>query len=592
MAGVSELIAARLRAWRVDRVFGVPGPEVDALAGVLGDERDGPEFVRARHGEPAALMACAHAKFTGRPGCCLAPAGSGALQLLSGLYDAALDRQPVLAVVGREEPGPYGGAGRHTVPVTRLFDEVSEFCASVSEPRHVPDALDRAVQAALTGRGVATLIVPRAVLEAEAAPVPPEEDRTAGAPARLRPSLLRPEERDARHAADVLNAGRRVAVVAGPGGAAASGQVAGVAQLLGAGVAKTPLARDVLPDDLPWVTGTAAPSGSTVAAALLRECDTLLLVGAEDFDGGLVPVPGPRVVTVDADAAARPALPEAAVTGRLTGEVAAALDLVLPLLHRREDLRWRTDVEQAVREWRARGRAKASLFFGGVVNPRSVVAELSARLPDRCVVVADAGSALDWWTRHLELRNGMRASLSGHLGTPGSAVPYAVAARLALPERPVVALIGDGALQTSGMNELITVRRHLERLADGPPLVFCVLNNGDMNRLTWQRRRAAGDPLLAPSAEVPEVSYTAYARLLGLPGVRCAHPGQVAAVWEGALRATGPVLLEFVVDGETPPDWAAAIGSRDAKQPSLSRIGRRTLRQRIAASVGGVFGST
>jgi pyruvate dehydrogenase (quinone) len=593
MANVSELVAARLRDWGVDRVFGFPGRDVDALVTALDGERGGPEFVQARHEESAALMACAHAKFTGRAGCCLAPAGSGALHLLSGLYDAALDRQPVVALVGLEGPPPQTGALRRAgVPVMRLFADVSESCELVSQARLMRDALDRAVRAALTDRGVATLVVPRPVLEAEVPPEPSADGRPAGTPAVFRPPVRRPEAADVRRAADVLNAARRAAVVVGPGGTAASGHVVGVAELLGAGIAKTPLARDALPDDLPYVTGVAAPSGSAVAAALLRESDALLLAGAEDLDGELVPDPGPRVVTVDADIRSAPVVRDSCVAARITGDVAVALELLLPLLHRNGDRAWRSDVERAVAQWRAQGRAKASRFYGALVNPRSVVAELSARLPDRSVVVTDSGSALDWWTRHLELRNGMRAALSGHLGTPGAAVPYAVAARLAFSDRPVIALVGDGALQASGMNELVTLRRHLGRLAELPPLVVCVLNNRDLNRLTWQRRSAAGDPLLPASHEVPDVSYTEYARLLGLPGVRCERPGEVGAVWEGVLRARGPVLLEFVVDGETPPDWAAAAGAEGTERMFLPRVARDTLRRRIAASVGDLFGST
>ncbi|WP_181446671.1 thiamine pyrophosphate-binding protein [Streptomyces sp. NTH33] len=589
MAGVGELIAARLRAWGVDRVFGVPGADADALIGALGDGRHGPEFVRARHAESAALMACAHAKFTGRPGCCLAPAGSGALHLLSGLYDAALDRQPVVALVEEDRPFPDTDVRRRAVPAVRLLADVSEFCEVVSEPGRVRDALDRAVRAALTDRGVAALIVPRAVLRTEAVPESGHEDRPADAPVGFRPPVRQADEREVRRAAVVLNEGRRVAVVVGPGGAAASGQVVGAAELLGAGVAKTPLGRDVLPDVLPYVTGVAAPSGSAVAAALLRECDTLLLVGAEDFAGRLLPGRGPRVISADPDVTARPEVRGASETVWLTGDVTAALDTLVPLLRRKRDRRWRTDVERAVRQWRAQGRQKASRFFGALVNPRSVVAELSARLPDRSVVVTDSGSALDWWTRHLELRTGMRTALSGHLGTPGAAVPYAVAARLAFPDRPVIALIGDGALQANGMNELITVRRQLRRPARTPPLIFCVLNNGGLSRLTWERRSAAGDPLLAPSGELPRISFADYARLLGLPGVRCEHPGEVAPVWESALRSTGPVLLEFVVDGETPPDWTSAAGGGEAGRLFPPGIARRTLRRRIAAAVGGLF---
>ncbi|MBV7697820.1 thiamine pyrophosphate-binding protein [Streptomyces sp. TRM70350] len=587
MASVSDFVAARLRAWGVDRVFGFPGRDVDALVTALTGGREAPEFVQVRHEESAALMACAHAKLTGRVGCCLASSGSGALRLLSGLYDAALDRQPVVAVVGQEPP-PAGHDRRRSIGTAHHFAEVSASCEPVCDPTTVGNALDRALRAALSERGVATLILPGSVQQAPA----PRAPRADEAVPRPRPPVWSPEERDVRRAADVLNEGRRVAIVVGPGAAEASGQVLGVAELLAAGVAKTCLARDVLPDDLPCVAGVAGPFGSAVAAALLRDCDTLLLVGAEDFDTGLVPRSGARrVVTVDSDAEASPVGPDASPAARVTGDVATALELLIPLLHRTSGRGWRTDVERAIREWRAEGHAKAHRFFGMAINPRSVVAELSARLPERAVVVTDSGSSLDWWTRHLELRDGMRAALSRHLATPGAAVPYAVAARLACPERPVIALVGDGALQAGGMNELITVRRHLERLAGLPPTIFCAFNNEDLSRLTWERRTAAGDPRIPVTGEVPAVSYTQYARLLGLPGVRCDRPRRVGAVWEAALAAQGPMLLEFMVDGDVPPDWAEFGGSAHPRGPSLTGRARGSLRRRITASVGGLFGS-
>ncbi|MFJ8781831.1 thiamine pyrophosphate-binding protein [Streptomyces sp. NPDC102476] len=592
MVSVSELIAVRLRAWGVDRVFGIPGRDVDSLVTVLDGGPRAPEFLQTRHEESAALMACAHAKFTGRPGCCLAASGPGALRLLGGLYDAALDRQPVVAVVGEEPPTPGAGSQRRSVSAAHLFAQVSEYSERVSDPALMDDALDRALRAAISGRGVATLIVPRPVLDAEA-PSKPRGAEATSSPLHVRPPV-RPLDRQVQSAADILNDGRRTAVIVGPDAAGAADRITKVAQRLGAGVAKTPSGRDVLPDDLPFVTGVAAPFGSTPAASLVRDCDTLLLVGAHDFDTGLLPGSDPRcrVVTIDVDPGACPVDEDAFSAVQVTGDVATALEMLLPLLHGRNDRRWRVAVEDAVREWRAEGRSKARRFFGMAISPRSVVAELSARLPDQAVVVTDTGSALDWWMRHLQLREGMRAALSGHLATPGAAVPYAVAARLAFPERPVIALIGDGALQAGGMNELITVRRHLERLADLPPMIFCVLNNEDLSRLTWQRRQEAADPRIPATGEVPAVSYARYAELLGLPAVRCVRPGEVVPVWEEALAAKGPVLLEFMVDGDTPPDWAEPGATAHGGQGSLLRHAADTSwRRRITASVSGRLGS-
>ncbi|MHC3475365.1 thiamine pyrophosphate-binding protein [Streptomyces sp. 7R007] len=576
VASVCDVVADRLRAWGAERVFGLPGPDVDPLVTALRGGVGRPEFVQARHAESAALMACAHAKFTGRVGCCVTPSGSGIPQLLSGLYDAALDRQPVVALVGHDEPPPAGpGSRRRGVPGARLLAEVSQYCEVVTEPALIPDAFDRAFKSALVDRGVATVLVSRAVLEADA----PSETPCPGA-VDFAPPRPEPDAQDVLRAAEILNGGHRVAVVIGQNGAAAAGHAVGVAELLGAGIAKTALARDVLPDGLPGVVGVAALRGSRVAVAVLRECDTLLLVGAEDVDPAVVaPTKLERVISVSPTV--RGAC-EPSVGARVTGDVVAALDALLPLLRRKGDRAWRADIDRAVEGWRATGRTSAGRFFGGTVNPRSVVAELSARLPDRAVVIPDAGTALDWWTRHLELRTGMRSSLSAALALPGASVPYAVAARLALPERAVVALVGDGALQATGMNELITVRRHLDRLAGMPPLVFCVLNNHDLNRLTWERRRAARDPLLASSDEAPELSYANHARLLGLPAVRCDQPRRVGETWDEVLSCEGPVVAEFVVDPHEPPDRMGDY-AEDGAGGTLPRIRRGGLLRWIRA---------
>ncbi|MEW2511403.1 thiamine pyrophosphate-binding protein [Streptomyces sp. NPDC046870] len=555
MVNVSEVVAARLRHMGVDRVYGTPGLAVDPLVGALRGAPAAPWFVQARGAESAALMACAQAKLTGGVGCCLAPPGAGVLRLLGGLYDAAADRAPVLALVGADPAARHIG-GR----AVRHLAEVSVYCEEVSAPELMDDALYRAARAALTDRGVASLVVPRPVL---AAPAPGTPPAAPPGPPHPRP----PAEEDLRRAADVLD-GARKPVVVGNAGRQASGQVAEVVRLLGAGVVTTALARDALPDDLPYLAGVAGPLGSEAAATLLRECDTLLLAGAEDLDPALLPRPGRcRIVAVDPEPGDCP-LPGGAPAVRVTGDVTACLEALAPLLRLATDRSWRGRVEQLVGAWRDEGAARSRRYFGTSVNPRSVVAELSERLPDRAVVVTDSGTSLDWWTRHLRLRAGMRSLLSAHLGLPGAAVPYAVAARFAAPDRPVIALVGDGALQGGGLNELLTVRRHLEQLAGLPPLVFCVFNNGDLNRLTWQRRAAAGDPLIPLSAEVPALPYAEWARLAGLPAVRCDRPRHVGSVWADVLAGRGPLLLEFVVDGETPPDWASAVGRADEPRPA------------------------
>ncbi|CAL9600109.1 thiamine pyrophosphate-requiring protein [Streptomyces sp. enrichment culture] len=596
MTSVADYVLERVRGWGVERVYGYPGDGINGLLGAFGRAQDGPEFIQARHEEAAAFMACGHAKFTCEVGCCVATSGPGAIHLLNGLYDAKLDHQPVVAIVGQQRRLSLGSAYQQEIALEQLFADVSEFCQMITHPGQARHVVDRAFKTALTTRSVATVIIPEDVQEEDALPSPPKQHGSVySSIGWSRPRVL-PDEAELRQAADVLNEGARVAMIIGQGAAHAGSEVVEVAELLGAGVAKALLGREVLPDDLPFVTGPIGLLGSKASDDMIRGCDTLLMVGTSFPYAEWLPDEGQaRGVEIDIDG--RMIGMRYPMDAHLVGDARETLRALIPLLHRKKDRAWRKKIEKDVTEWYGVLDRRAHQSFGGKVNPQSVAAELSPRLPDRCILTADSGSATNWWARHLKLRKGMHASLSGTLATMGPATPYAIAARFAYPDRPVIAFIGDGAFQMNGMNEMITVKRYWDRLAGGPPLIFCVFNNQDLNQVTWEQRALAGDPKFPGSQDIPDVPYARYAELLGLKGVYCDHPKKVGAAWDQALRSDRPVVLEFKVDADIapiPPHIMGEQGLKAAKaavrDPDGAGIVTRGVRQKLTELAGHLTG--
>jgi len=585
---VADYVLGRLREWGVHRVFGYPGDGINGMLGAFDRARGDPEFIQVRHEEMAAFMACGHAKFTGEVGCCAATSGPGAVHLLNGLYDAKLDHQPVVAVVGQQKRLAQGTHYQQEIALERLFADVSEFCQVCMHPGQVRHVLDRAFKTALTARGVATVVIPEDVQEAKAEPSP---ERTHGAVYSSvgwsRPRVL-PDPDELRRAADVLNEGRKVAMLVGQGAAHAEEEVAEVAELLGAGVAKALLGREVLPDELPFVTGPVGLLGSKASDEMIMNCDTLFMIGSSFPYAEWLPEEGTaRGVEIDIDG--RMIGVRYPMDAHVVGDAKETLRELIPLLRRKEDRSWREKIEADVRAWNAVLDKRAAQSFGGRINPQAVAHEVSALLPDGAVLTADSGSATNWWARHIKLRAGMQASLSGTLATMGPAVPYAIAARFAYPDRPVIAFVGDGAFQMNGMNEMITVKRYWDRMGGrGAPLVFCVLNNRDLNQVTWEQRAMGGDPKYPGSQDIPDFPYAQYAELAGLKGVFCDKPKKVGDAWREALASDRPVVLEFVVDDEIapiPPHITKEQGKKAAKagvkDPDRTGIAARGFRQKL-----------
>jgi pyruvate dehydrogenase (quinone) len=552
MPQTADFVLERLREWGVHRVFGYPGDGINGMLGAFGRAGGDPEFIQPRHEEMGAFMACAHAKFTGEVGCCMATSGPGAIHLLNGLYDAKLDHQPVVAVVGQQKRISLGALYQQEVDLGQLFADVSEFCQVVMHPAQARHVIDRAFKTALTHRGVATIIIPEDVQEEEAQPSPP---KTHGAVFSSvgwsRPRVL-PDETELAKAADILNEGGKVAILAGQGAAGAQAELVEVAELLGAGVAKTLLGREVLPDSLPFVTGPIGLLGSMASDEMVTNCDTFLMVGTSFPYAEWLPEEGSaRAVEIDIDGSMIGM--RYPVEANLVGDAKETLKLLIPKLRRKEDRSWREEIEKNVRTWNRITADRAGQTFDGVVNPQAVAAELSPRIPDGAILTSDSGSGTNWWARHVSIREGMQASLSGTLATMGPGVPYAIAARFAYPDRPVIAFEGDGAFQMNGMNEMITVKRYLDRLSGPAPFIFCIFNNQDLNQVTWEQRAMAGDPKFPGSQDIPDVPYHKYAELLGLHGIYCDNPENVGAAWDEALASDRPVVLEFKTDPEIPP---------------------------------------
>ncbi len=547
---VSDFLVQRLQAWGIERVYGFPGDGINGILGAL--NREGrPEFVQARHEEMAAFMATAHAKFTGRLGVCLATSGPGAIHLLNGLYDAKLDHQPVLAIVGQQATSALGGHYQQEVDLITLFKDVAHnYVHMVTNPLQLPALVDRAVRIAEAERSVTCLIFPNDVQEMKAVTQTPHAFKTIHSSPVYEPPELVPNQAEILRAAEILNRGGKVAILVGQGARHAAEDVVEVADLLGAGVAKALLGKDVLPDDLPFVTGPIGLLGSKPSYDMMMNCDTLLMIGSSLPYSQFLPKPGDaRGVQIDIDP--RMIGIRYPMEVNLVGDSRATLRALLPFLHRKKDREWRKGIESEVAEWWKIVEARA-MQKGKPVNPQRAFWELSSRLPERAILTCDSGSAANWYARDVKIRRGMRCSLSGTLATMGPGVPYAIAAKFCHPDRPVIALVGDGAMQMNGMAELITIAKYWRRWSD-PRLVVMALHNNDLNQVTWEMRALSGDPKFEASQDIPSVSYADFARSIGLEGIRVDSDRAVGKAWDEALGADRPVVLDVLSDPNIPP---------------------------------------
>ena len=547
---VGDFLVERLYQWGVRRIFGYPGDGINGVFGALARANGKIEFVQARHEEMAAFMASAHAKFTGELGVCIATSGPGASHLITGLYDARLDHMPVLAIVGQQARTALGGHYQQELDLVSMFKDVAgAFVQQASAPSQVRHLVDRAIRTAVGERRVTALVLPNDLQE-EPYSEPARAHGTVHSGVGYSQPRVVPYEHDLQRAADVLNSGERVAILVGAGALGAAHEVTQVAELLGAGLAKALLGKAVLPDDLPWVTGSIGLLGTEPSYKLMMECDTLLMIGSGFPYSEFLPKEG-HARGVQIDLAPDMLSLRYPMEVNLTGDAAQTLTALIPLLLDKDRSAWRKRVEGWRADWEDT-LTKRALVHANPINPQRVVYELSPRLPDEAIITSDSGSCANWFARDLKIRRGMQCSLSGGLASMGAAVPYAIAAKFAWPEKPVIALVGDGAMQMNNMAELITVAKYWHQWGNGR-WICAVFNNEDLNQVTWEQRVMEGDPKFEASQNIPDVPYYRFAESIGLKGIFVNSDEQVAGAWEEALASDRPVVIEFKTDPNVPP---------------------------------------
>jgi pyruvate dehydrogenase (quinone) len=551
MPTVSDFMLERLSSWGVRRVFGYPGDGINGVMGAFDRASDRFEFIQVRHEEMAAFMASAHAKFTGEIGVCIATSGPGAIHLLNGLYDAKLDHQPVLAIVGQQARVALGSSYQQEVDLVSLFKDVAgEYVQICSVPGQMRHLIDRSVRIALAERTVTCIVVPNDVQDEDAVPAPPRKHGSVFTSFGYRPPRIVPHEKDLGRASAVLNKGERVAMLVGAGALGATAEILETAERLGAGVAKALLGKAAIPDDVPFCTGSIGLLGTRPSWEMMQRCDTLLLVGTGFPYAEFLPREGDaRAVQIDIDARMLGARYPLEVG--LVGDARETLRALLPLLEQKRERSWREDLEQGVRDWWELMDARAS-ESANPINPQALFRELSKRLPDRAIVTADSGSCANWYARDIRFREGMSGSLSGGLASMGAGVPYAIAAKFAHPDRPVFALVGDGAMQMNGLAELLTVAKYRHRWND-QRLTVLVLHNNDLNQVTWEQRAMLGNPKYDASQDIPDFDYARFADQIGLHGIRVETPDEVGPAWHEALTSDRPVVIDALCDPDVPP---------------------------------------
>jgi pyruvate dehydrogenase (quinone) len=583
---VSEFVWHRLSEWGLSRVYGYPGDGVGGLDVALEKARDFMQYVQVRHEEMAAFMASAHAKFTGQVGLCYATSGPGAIHLLTGLYDAKADHVPVVAIVGQQARTALGASYQQEVDLQNLFKDVaSEFVMTATVPAQVRTLIDRAVRIAQAKRAVTCVIIPND-LQLLAYEDPPLVHGTTHTGVGYPGESRLPDEASLRRAAEILNQGKKIAMLVGAGCLSATDEVITVAERLNAGVAKSLLGKAAVPDDLPFVTGSLGLLGTKPSWDMMQDCDTLLMVGSAFPYSEFLPKPGSaRGVQIDIDGANLSL--RYPMEYNLVGDSAETLRALLPMLDQNTQAGWRKTIETNVASWWKTLEARA-MSSADPINPQRVFWELSPRLPENCILTADSGSVANWYARDIKIRRGMKCSLSGGLASLGAATPYAMAAKMAFPERTVIGFIGDGAMQMNGLNVMITVSKYWKQWSN-PHFIIMVLNNRDLNQVTWEERVQLGAGKTESTQSIPDFPYHKYAELIGLKGIFCNDPEKIGAAWEEALAADRPVILEMYTDPNVPP-LPPHITLKDAKnfmtmmgnEPELASVLKNSAKEVLA----------
>ena len=550
---VSDFIIERIREWGVSRVFGFPGDGIGEFDGALGKaERDGTglQYVRPTHEEICALMATAHAKFTGEVGVCIATSSPGGFHMMNGLYDAQMDNQPVVAIVGQQGTAALGTFNQQQSNLELTFADVAAYVQTIVTPEQAQAVVDTAFRTAISRLQPTVIILPHDVQGMKMPELGPENWVSRSSAVAPSTALLPPQDELVKAAA-VINAGKKVTFLVGHGANGATDEVLEAARKAGAGIITALRGKQVVPSDIPYHSQQLGLLGSLPSYHQANDCDTLVMLGTNYPYGQFLPATGQaRAVQIDLR-------PEQLglrypTEVNLWGDVKSTLAALIPLLDTKTDLSWQEKVADEMVEWESEMEAQAMVEYSDGVNPRRVYHELNKRLPAQAIVTADAGTTADWYGHHIRLRRGMLGDLSGRLATMLAAMPYAVAAKFAYPERPVICTIGDGAFQMLGMNELITVKKYLKTW-DNPQLIILVLHNDDLTQVSWEMRTEDGNPVWSTSQDVESIDYAAWAELVGFTGIRVTSDDQAAEAWDQAFANRGVTLIDAHTSKNVPP---------------------------------------
>ena len=571
----ADILIETIQDWGVEVVFGLPGDGINGIMEALRKRREHVRFIQVRHEEAAALMACGYAKFTGKLGVCLATSGPGGIHLLNGLYDANLDGQPVLAITGMAYHDLIGTHTQQDVALDRLFVDVAKYSERIMGPAHVENVTDLACRTALSYKGVAHITVPVDIQEMEAGAERSKRNvahHTSDVYAR---SARLPAEDQLRRAADVLNAGTKLAILAGRGALDASDELERTAERLGAPIIKALLGKAAVPDDSPYTTGGIGLLGTRPSQEALEECDTLLLVGTSFPYIEFMPKPGQaRAVQIDLDPV-RIGLRYPVEVG-LIGDSRRTLEALLPLLEGKSDRSFLETAQKAMKEWRELMEERATRQ-DVPMKPQVLARELGLRLRNDAIVACDSGTIATWWARHIPVRRGQMHSLSGNLATMAPGLPYAIAAQVAYPERQVVAFVGDGGFSMLMAEFATCVKYQL-------PVKVVIVKNNTLGQIKWEQMVFLGNPEYG--CELHPMDFALFARVCGGTGFTIERPADCGPILEQALATPGPVIVEGVVDPFEPP-LPAKVTMAQAKHFATSLLRGEPNRSKIALTVLG-----
>jgi pyruvate dehydrogenase (quinone)/pyruvate oxidase len=569
----ADVLIDTIHDWGVDVIFGLPGDGINGLMEALRKSQDRVRFVQVRHEESAALAACGYAKFTGRLGVCLATSGPGAIHLLNGLYDAKLDGQPVLAITGMPFHDLIGTHTQQDVETDKLFADVAAYSTRVMGPTHVENVADLACRTALAYRKVAHIAFP---VDLQDMPVDGKHSQrniphhTSDAYAE---SARLPNESDLRRAADILNAGRRVVILAGRGALRATDELELAAELLAAPIVKALLGKAAVPDDSPYTTGQLGLLGTRPSQEAMESCDTLLLIGTSFPYIEFLPKPGQtRAVQIELDPA-RIGLRHPVEVG-LVGDSKRTLQALLPLLNRTEDRAFLERAQRGMQAWRKLMEERGTVRERPM-KPQVVAWELGRRLRDDAIVTADSGTIAAWWAREIPAKRGQMHTLSGTLATMANGLPYAIAAQIAYPDRQVVAFMGDGGFSMLMAEFATCVKYNL-------PVKVIVAKNNTLGMIKWEQMIFLGNPEYG--CELQPIDFAMFARACGGAGITIEDPAHCGDALDQALRHPGPVVVEAVVDPYEPP-MPPKITFDQAKKFAQSLARGEPNREKIALTV-------